>query len=84
MTAIRRFFAGDAAGAIVLLAATIAALLVANSPLAPTYVATLHHAVGGLAFAGAPHAMNSVKIGVFAGSILSGIAGWILLRRSAR
>ncbi|MGW8278281.1 Na+/H+ antiporter NhaA [Sphingomonas aurantiaca] len=48
MTAIRRFFAGDAAGAIVLLAATIAALLVANSPLAPTYVATLHHAVGGM------------------------------------
>ena len=48
MTAIRRFFAGDAAGAIVLLAATIAALIVANSPLAPTYVATLHHAVGGM------------------------------------
>ena len=48
MTAIRRFFAGDAAGAIVLLAATIAALIVANSPLAPTYVAALHHAVGGM------------------------------------
>lgn len=48
MTAIRRFFAGDAAGAIVLLAATIAALLVANSPLAPSYFATLHHAVGGM------------------------------------
>ncbi|BCA62569.1 hypothetical protein HMP09_1803 [Sphingomonas sp. HMP9] len=40
--------------------------------------------IGGLAFAGAPHAMDSVKIGVFAGSILSGIAGWILLRRRAR
>ncbi len=48
MTAIRRFFSGDAAGAIVLLAAAIAALLVANSPLAPTYFATLHHAVGGM------------------------------------
>jgi NhaA family Na+:H+ antiporter len=48
VTAVRRFFAGDAAGAIVLLAATIAALLVANSPLAPTYFATLHHAVGGM------------------------------------
>jgi NhaA family Na+:H+ antiporter len=48
VTAVRRFFAGDAAGAIVLLAATIAALLLANSPLAPTYFATLHHAVGGM------------------------------------
>jgi len=48
LTAIRRFFSGEAAGAIVLLAAAIAALLVANSPLAPTYFATLHHAVGGM------------------------------------
>ena len=48
MSAVRRFFAGDAAGAIVLLAATIAALLVANSPLAPAYFATLHHTVGGM------------------------------------
>ncbi len=48
MTGIRRFFSGDAAGAIVLLAAAIAALIVANSPLAPTYFATLHHAVGGM------------------------------------
>ena len=48
MTAVRRFFADDAAGAIVLLAATIAALLVANSSLAPAYFATLHHEVAGL------------------------------------
>jgi NhaA family Na+:H+ antiporter len=48
LTALRRFFSGDAAGAIVLLAAAIAALIVANSPLAPTYFATLHHAVGGM------------------------------------
>jgi len=48
LTAIRRFFSSDAAGAIVLLAAAIAALIVANSPLAPTYFATLHHAVGGM------------------------------------
>ena len=48
MSAVRRFFAGDAAGAIVLLAATIAALLVANSPLAPAYFATLHHEVAGM------------------------------------
>nr|WP_277982908.1 Na+/H+ antiporter NhaA [Sphingomonas faeni] len=48
VTAIRRFFAGEAAGAIVLLAATIAALLVANSPLAAAYFATLDHAVAGM------------------------------------
>ncbi len=48
MTAIRRFLSGDAAGAIVLLAAAIAALIVANSPLASTYFSTLHHVVGGM------------------------------------
>ncbi|QCB44118.1 Na+/H+ antiporter NhaA [Sphingomonas sp. PAMC26645] len=48
LTAIRRFFSGDAAGAIVLLAAAIAALIVANSPLASTYFSTLHHVVGGM------------------------------------
>jgi NhaA family Na+:H+ antiporter len=40
--------------------------------------------IGGLAFASAPHAMDAVKIGVFAGSILSGVAGWMLLRRTAQ
>ncbi|MBD8618710.1 Na+/H+ antiporter NhaA [Sphingomonas sp. CFBP 13728] len=40
--------------------------------------------IGGLAFAGAPHAMDAVKVGVFAGSILSGLAGWMLLRRTAQ
>ena len=48
MSAVRRFFAGEAAGALVLLAATIAALLVANSALAPAYFATLHHEVAGM------------------------------------
>ncbi|HXH16915.1 MAG TPA: Na+/H+ antiporter NhaA [Sphingomonas sp.] len=48
VSVVRRFFAGDAAGAIVLLAATIAALLVANSPLAPTYFETLHSVVAGM------------------------------------
>ena len=48
MRAVRRFFAGDAAGAIVLLGATIAALLIANSPVAPAYFATLHHVIGGM------------------------------------
>lgn len=36
--------------------------------------------IGGLAFGGTPELMDEVKIGVFAGSILSGIGGWWLLR----
>ena len=40
--------------------------------------------IGGLAFAGAPHAMDAVKVGVFAGSILSGVAGWLILRGTAK
>ena len=40
--------------------------------------------IGGLAFASAPHAMDAVKVGVFAGSILSGVAGWLILRRTAQ
>jgi NhaA family Na+:H+ antiporter len=38
--------------------------------------------IGGLAFADAPHAMDSVKIGVLLGSLLSGVIGWGLLRRA--
>jgi NhaA family Na+:H+ antiporter len=38
--------------------------------------------IGGLAFADAPHAMDSVKIGVLLGSLLSGVIGWGLLRRT--
>jgi NhaA family Na+:H+ antiporter len=37
--------------------------------------------IGGLAFANSGHAMDSVKMGVFAGSILAGLGGWLVLRR---
>ena len=37
--------------------------------------------IGGLAFAQAPHVLDAVKVGVFSGSILAGISGWLLLRR---
>ena len=40
--------------------------------------------IGGLAFAGSGHAMDAVKLGVFAGSILSGLGGWLVLRRSGQ
>ncbi len=43
-----KFFQCEAAGGILLLAATILALLTANSPLAPAYLDTLHAYVGGL------------------------------------
>ncbi|HEX8446130.1 MAG TPA: Na+/H+ antiporter NhaA [Sphingomonas sp.] len=35
--------------------------------------------IGGLAFRDADHAVDAVKLGVFAGSVLAGVAGWILL-----
>ena len=48
-TAFFRAFAGDAAaGGIVLMVATVLALLVANSPLDGLYVATLHRDIAGL------------------------------------
>ena len=37
--------------------------------------------IGGLAFANSEDAMGAVKLGVFAGSILSGLGGWLVLRR---
>ncbi|KQM97983.1 Na+/H+ antiporter NhaA [Sphingomonas sp. Leaf25] len=46
--AIRRFFAGQAAGGLVLLGAAVLALLVANSPAAPAYFAGLEAHVGPL------------------------------------
>ena len=39
-------------------------------------------AVGGLAFAHAPHVLDAVKVAVFSGSILAGVSGWLLLRRA--
>jgi NhaA family Na+:H+ antiporter len=44
----RAFLAGEAAGGIVLIAAAALALIVANSPLAPTYFAALHISLGAL------------------------------------
>lgn len=36
--------------------------------------------IGGLAFSDAPHVMDVVKVGVFGGSIFSGLLGWLVLR----
>jgi NhaA family Na+:H+ antiporter len=36
--------------------------------------------IGGLAFAGSPELSDAVKIGVLGGSIISGIAGWLVFR----
>jgi NhaA family Na+:H+ antiporter len=36
--------------------------------------------IGNLAFAGAPELMEATKLGVLAGSLLSGLLGWIILR----
>jgi len=39
--------------------------------------------IGGLAFGEGP-VMDSVRIGVLGGSLLSGVLGWAILRRSTR
>ena len=36
--------------------------------------------IGGLAFAGSSELSDAVKIGVLGGSIISGIAGWLVFR----
>ena len=57
-----KFFQCEAAGGILLLAATILALLTANSPLAPAYLDTLHAYVGGLSI---HHWINDGLMAVF-------------------
>ena len=36
--------------------------------------------IGALAFQGSPQAIEQAKLGTLAGSLLSAIAGWIILR----
>lgn len=45
---IKRFFAAEAAGGLILMAAALAALIVANSPLADSYFAALHTVLAGM------------------------------------
>ncbi|WP_207485996.1 Na+/H+ antiporter NhaA [Arenibaculum pallidiluteum] len=40
--------------------------------------------IGALAFPGRPELVDAVKLGVFGGSLLSGLAGWALLRVAPR
>jgi NhaA family Na+:H+ antiporter len=40
--------------------------------------------IGALAFPGAPHAVEAAKIGTLAGSLLSALAGWAVLRFASR
>ncbi len=36
--------------------------------------------IAGLAFPGAPELLDEAKIGILAGSLLSALAGWLILR----
>ncbi len=47
-SAIRSFLHSEAAGGIILMAAAVLAMIVANSPVGPQYFAVLHHPVGPL------------------------------------
>ena len=40
--------------------------------------------IGGLAFGGDAATMNAVRLGTLAGSLLSGVAGWLILRGATR
>lgn len=59
---IRDFMANESAGGLVLMAAAVLALIVANSPLAPRYFAALHVYVGPLS---AQHWVNDGLMAVF-------------------
>ncbi len=57
-----RFFAAESAGGLILMAAALAALIVANSPLAESYFATLHINVAGLSI---EHWINDGLMAIF-------------------
>ncbi|CAI8704628.1 Na(+):H(+) antiporter NhaA [Pseudomonas sp. IT-93MI4] len=57
-----RFFAAESAGGLILMAAALAALLVANSPWAATYFSTLHIKIAGLSI---EHWVNDGLMAIF-------------------
>jgi NhaA family Na+:H+ antiporter len=57
-----RFFAAESAGGLILMAAALAALLVANSPWAASYFSTLHIKVAGLSI---EHWVNDGLMAIF-------------------
>ncbi|WP_116817824.1 Na+/H+ antiporter NhaA [Pseudomonas syringae] len=59
---ITRFFAAESAGGLVLMAAALAALIVANSPLADSYFAALHAVYAGLSVS---HWINDGLMAIF-------------------
>ncbi|MBI6707598.1 Na+/H+ antiporter NhaA [Pseudomonas syringae] len=59
---ITRFFAAESAGGLVLMAAALAALIVANSPLADSYFAALHAVFAGLSVS---HWINDGLMAIF-------------------
>ncbi|WP_117145983.1 Na+/H+ antiporter NhaA [Pseudomonas coronafaciens] len=59
---ITRFFAAESAGGLVLMGAALAALIVANSPLADSYFAALHAVFAGLSVA---HWINDGLMAIF-------------------
>nr|WP_232918105.1 Na+/H+ antiporter NhaA [Pseudomonas syringae] len=62
MAFITRFFAAESAGGLVLMAAALAALIVANSPLADSYFAALHAVFAGLSVS---HWINDGLMAIF-------------------
>lgn len=59
---IKRFFAAEAAGGLILMAAALAALIVANSPLADSYFVALHTVLAGMSV---EHWINDGLMAIF-------------------
>ena len=59
---VKRFFAAEAAGGLILMAAALAALIVANSPLADSYFAALHTVLAGMSV---EHWINDGLMAIF-------------------
>ncbi|MBN3471267.1 Na+/H+ antiporter NhaA [Pseudomonas savastanoi pv. phaseolicola] len=59
---IKRFFAAEVAGGLILMAAALAALIVANSPLADSYFAALHTVLAGMSV---EHWINDGLMAIF-------------------
>lgn len=59
---LQRFFSSESAGGLMLMAAALAAILVANSPLAPVYFEALHSVVAGLSV---EHWINDGLMAIF-------------------
>lgn len=80
-TSVLHFFKKDSAAGLMLLLATVAALVIANSPLNKWYehLLELEFTIG-LSFTD-PTLLEFTKVGILIGSLVSGVLGYLVLSR---